>query len=198
MLISMKQKLAFLAMPKTASTSIERALAPHCDIHYRKLPRVKHMPYRRFNRFLTPYLNEIGFPDIETTCLFREPVSWVFSWYRYRSRPAILGKPESCAHLSFEEFVIGYTGEYEDFPRFGRQAHFVAGKDDKPAVDHIFRFENLPEYVMFLEERFQTKLEIKHLNASPVMPFDLSKSATGRLERYLASEYEIFETARAR
>ena len=196
MLISIGKKLTFLAMPKTASTSIEMVLFPYCDIAFINNPRVKHIRYRRYKRFITPYIDQSGFGPLETTCLFREPIDWLFSWYRYRSRNKIKAKAQSTANMSFDEFVTRYMAEDANVCDIGRTSHFVAGHDGKPAVDHIYRYENLPAYVKFLETRFGEKFNLEHLNQSPIREFSLSAPLKSQLEDFLAPEYEIYETSR--
>lgn len=196
MLISLSKKLTFLAMPKAASTSIETALFPFCDIAFKNNPRVKHIRYRRYKRFILPYIENSGFGPLETTCLFREPTDWLFSWYRYRSRDKIQAKPQSTANMSFDEFVSRYMDEDETVSDIGRTSLFVIDHDGKPAVDHIFRYENLAAYTKFLESRFEQKLELEHLNESPQREFTLSSQLKTQLKEFLTPEYEIYETAR--
>ncbi len=184
-------------MPKAASTSIELALFPHCDIAFINNPRVKHIRYRRYKRFILPYIDQSGFGPLETTCLFREPTDWLFSWYRYRSRDKIKTKPQSTANMSFDEFVSRYMAEDANVYDIGRTSLFVIDHDSKPAVDHIFRYENLPAYTKFLESRFEEKFDFEHLNESPKREFTLSAQLKTQLEEFLAPEYEIYETARS-
>ena len=66
MLVSTSHRLAYLALPKTGTSSLEEALAPLCDIRYVGAPRVKHMTLRTFERFVAPYLDWIGVPSVET------------------------------------------------------------------------------------------------------------------------------------
>lgn len=196
MLISLSKKLTFLAMPKAASTSIEMALLPHCDIAFIKNPRVKHIRYRRYKRFILPYIDKSGFGPLETTCLFREPTDWLFSWYRYRSRDKIKAKPKSTTNMPFDEFVSRYMAGDSNISDIGRPSFFVGDHDGKPAVDHIFRYENLPAYTKFLEDRFEEKFNFEHLNQSPKREFTLSSHLKTQLEEFLTPEYEIYETAR--
>lgn len=198
MLISLHRRLVFLAMTKTASTSIEEALLPLCHISFYRHPKVKHISYVRYKRFVQPYLEEIGFSGFETTCLIREPISWVFSWYKYRSRQEILGQPESTADTSFDDFATAYLTERKDFAQFGRQARFISDRKARPAVDHIYRYENLPAFAKFLESRFDQPFEFNHLNPSPEREFSLSPDVKKHLEEYLAPEYEIYESARGK
>ena len=55
MLVSVSRRLAYLAMPKTGTQSLERVLTPLCDIRYGGLPRVKHMTLQTFERFVRPF-----------------------------------------------------------------------------------------------------------------------------------------------
>lgn len=196
MLISISKKLTFLAMPKAASTSIELALAPHCDIAFKNNPRVKHIRYRRYKRFILPYIDQSGFGPLKTTCLFREPTEWLFSWYRYRSRDKIKDKPQSTADMTFDEFVRRYMTDEETVSDIGRTYRFVMNNDGSIGVDYIFRYENLNEYMNFLESRFEQKFKLEHLNKSPQRDFDLSRKLKTQLEEYLSPEYDIYETAR--
>jgi hypothetical protein len=195
MLISLSKKLTFLAMPKAASTSIELALFPHCDIAFINNPRVKHIRYRRYKRFILPYIDQSGFGPLETTCLFREPTDWLFSWYRYRSRDKIKAKPQSTANMTFDEFASRYMAEDANVYDIGRTSLFVVDHDGKPAVDHIFRYENLPAYTKFLESRFEEEFNLEHLNESPKREFTLSAQLKTQLEEFLTPEYEIYESA---
>jgi hypothetical protein len=158
---------------------------------------VKHIRYRRYKRFILPYIDQSGFGPLETTCLFREPTDWLFSWYRYRSRDKIKTKPQSTANMSFDEFVSRYMAEDSNVYDIGRTSLFVIDHDSKPAVDHIFRYENLPAYTKFLESRFEEKFDFDHLNESPKREFTLSAQLKTQLEEFLAPEYEIYETARS-
>jgi len=73
---------------------------------------VKHMQLRRFERFLRPYLKSVDHADVETTCLYRNPIDWLGSWYRYRQRDALIGHKNSTADKSFEDFVLSYLSEH--------------------------------------------------------------------------------------
>ena len=196
MLISLNKKLTFLAMPKAASTSIELALLPHCDIAFINNPRVKHIRYRRYKRFILPYIDQSGFGPLETTCLFREPIDWLFSWYRYRSRDQIRSKPQSTVSMTFDDFIRRYMDEDANVYDIGRTSRFVIDHDGKPAVDHVYRYESLPAYTKFLEDRFEKKLDLEHLNQSPKRKFTLSAQLKAQLKEFLTPEYEIYEAAR--
>ena len=102
MLVFIAQKLVFLAMPKTGTTAIEAAMDPWADAVFRTPSGLKHTNIQRFNRFYRKPFESHANGDIETVCVVREPVDWLGSWYRYRSREQLHGRPNSTSHVSFD------------------------------------------------------------------------------------------------
>ena len=98
--------------------------------------------------------------------------------------------------MTFDEFASRYMAEDEAVYDIGRTSLFVIDHDGKPAVDHIYRYENLPAYTKFLESRFEKKFDLEHLNESPKLKFSLSARLKTQLEDFLTAEYEIYESAR--
>lgn len=197
MLISVDRRLAYLAVPKTASTSLEKTLAPRCEIRFVQSPRVKHMTMRTFERFMLPYLRKIGLDEVETVCVIREPVDWLGSWYRYRSRPAIDASPRSTKGISFADFVAAYLEKSPpEFAKVGRMSRFVAGVSGTPAVDHMFRYDNLPALADFLGKRFKTEINLPNANVSPRGELELPTALRARLEIELAEDFALYANAR--
>jgi hypothetical protein len=87
MLVFWKAKLVLLAVPKTGTTALEAAFGPWADGAFLNPPRLKHMTLRRYRRQLAPILEQEDGPPLEVMAVMREPVDWLSSWYRYRSRP---------------------------------------------------------------------------------------------------------------
>jgi hypothetical protein len=193
MLVSVSRRLAYLAMPKTGTQSLERVLTPLCDIRYGGLPRVKHMTLQTFERFVRPYLEALGAGDTETLCVIREPVDWLGSWYRYRGRAALDGLPNSTKHMSFAEFVEGYLRRpTPPFARVGRISRFVAGASGAPGVTHMFRYENLAGVTRFLSDRFETRIVLPRVNVSSPARLELPAALRARLETELAEDFALY------
>ena len=132
MLLAPGKGFVFLAATKCGSTSIETAFMPHSQIILQNPPNIKHTTYAGFQRFLQPFLASAGFPreSYEVVCAFREPIDWLSSWWRYRSREK-LANPTDPRHrnytgeVSFEEFARAYMEGSEQFAKVGRQSKFV-------------------------------------------------------------------------
>ena len=198
MLISIKKKIAFLAMTKAGSTAIEAALGPHCDIHFTGDPRVKHMTLSKFERFVRPYLRSMGAADVETMCLVREPEDWLRSWYRYRGRSDLSGHPNSTEGMTFDAFVEAYLSDPQPaFAAVGRPTRFVAGEDGAPGVDRMFRYEAMGSVTAFLSERFGREIDLKRANVSPARSAELGAGLRARLRFDLAADYALHELADA-
>jgi hypothetical protein len=190
-----------LAMPKTASTSIEEALRRDALIATGTDPRVKHLHYRGFERFLEPWLKRVGYPreSYEVICMVREPISWLHSWYRYRSR-ADLANPSHRRHAhytggsSFDEFALAYMRN-DGFARVGRQAKFVRAAGSPIGPDRMFRFEELDGALGHIESRIGHPLRLKQRNVSPTLPLEMSPEVEERLRAFLEPEFELWRLA---
>ena len=196
MMISLKAKIAFLAMPRAASTSIENVLLPYSDIAFKKFPRFKHINLAIYNIRLRPFLDTNNFTDIETTAIFREPVSWLASWYKYRSDPAIKFRQNSASGLSFNEFVEAYLMDSPpDFAKVGQQSKFVMAKNSTCGIDNLFKFTNLSGFQSFLSERLSTEIVFDHKNESSNIATQLSPDLQRELESRFAVDFDIYDSA---
>lgn len=86
MLISVKNKFVFVANTKTASTSIEHALMPHCEIYCGGTPARKHLPMHMIWKEYGFLFNQPNHPssDYFKFGVMRDPIDWIGSWFRYR------------------------------------------------------------------------------------------------------------------
>jgi hypothetical protein len=194
MMILWKERLAFLAVPKTGTTAIEDALLPYAAISYMRPPHIKHMSHRRFNRFLRPYLEKSGLQGVKTVAVMREPVSWLGSWYRYRSRAQIAGSEKSTAGISFDDFIEAYLAgdKRPEFANVGSQLRMISASETGHGVDFLFTYENLGALVEFLRARTGRELHLQRSNVSPEMPLSLSAELEARLRAELAAEFDTY------
>jgi hypothetical protein len=191
-----------LAPTKTGSTSIEAAFLAHSQIILQSPPSFKHTTYAGFQRFLQPYLASGGFPreSYEVVCAFREPIDWLASWWRYRSRNK-LADPTNPRHrnytgdVSFEEFARAYMDGSEQFAQVGRLSRFVSPCPGEPEVDRIFRYDRLDLLIDFLCEKVGEEVEVGSANTSPQRSYSLSEECERELREFFAPEYRIYDQA---
>lgn len=105
MLLSLNKKFLFIANLKTASTSIERVLAPHCEL---RLTQSNHGKHQSFVEVAERFRWLLGVANVEDLFVFgvvRDPVDFVISLYNSHKRE------------QFKDNAKLYTGDM-DFARF--------------------------------------------------------------------------------
>ncbi|MCR8549665.1 gamma-glutamyl kinase [Salipiger sp. P9] len=196
MLVFWKARLVLLAVPKTGSSAYETALAPHASMTVLDPPELKHAPVYRYNRFFRPMFEKMGVEHMELMAVIREPVSWLGSWYRYRQRPFLDGRPTSTKGLSFDDFVDAYArGDRPPYANVGSQAKFVEPRPNGTNVTQLFRYENQAGILDFLEDRLGVTLDLPRENVSPRADLALSPGTEAKLRRKCAADFEIWERA---
>ena len=225
MLIFWKQRLVFLATPKTGSTSIETALESMAHVVISRPPELKHMSANKFGKHFAPMLESVAGQKFTTVALMREPIDWLGSWYRYRQRADIPVADRSTKGLTFEEAASGFLNHAPagnkpagdkpvgdvpvgdvpagdvpagDVPtntmNVTAQSRFLGWKDGRIAVDRVFRYEAIDQFVHFLEDRLKCKILLPRLNVSPKGSLALSDDTEARLRAKFAPDYQIYES----
>ncbi|KZX95681.1 MULTISPECIES: gamma-glutamyl kinase [unclassified Sulfitobacter] len=195
MLVFFKERLAFLSVPKTGTTAYESALASRADMVLSDPPMLKHAPVYRYNRFIRPMYLKVCDAELELMAVMREPIDWLGSWYRYRQRPFMNGKPNATFGISFDDFVLAYMkGKRPPFADVGSQFKFLEAQPNGTAVTHLFRYEDQPRLQSFLNDRLGVTLELARENVSPPMELSLSDDVARRYRRKFAEEYDLYES----
>lgn len=198
MLVFWKERLVFLAVPKTGTTALEGALAPRASMVLRDPPILKHSPVYRYRRFLHPYFKQAGGQEMETLAVVRHPVDWLASWYRYRHREDLAGHANSTRGRSFDTFVEEYMkGQSAAWAGVGSQAKFLLDPDGNLGVTYLFRYEAQPLLIAFLEERLGTQISLNRLNVSPSVDVTLDPQIERKLRRKCEAEFRVWEMGRA-
>lgn len=194
MLIFSKARLVFLSVPKTGTTAYESALAPLADMVIANPPELKHAPVYRYNRFFRPMVDKFIGEDVEILAVVREPVSWLGSWYRFRQRPFMEGRPNATHGLSFDDFVEGYCkGQRPGFANVGSQAKFLEPAGNGTGATRLFRYEDQAGLRAFLEARLDTTFETTRENVSPEMPLSLSPGVEAKLRRKHPEDFALHD-----
>ena len=195
MLAIPQRGFVFLSTPKTGSTAIENAFAGRAAIAMRQPPALKHMTARGFQRLVAPILEEFGHPrdSYELVCVIREPVDWVASWWRYRSRPEAAGKPGYTGDMSFDEFAeLVVSREI----RIGNLKRFVVDAEGDVAVSRMFRYDRLDDAVRWMADQIgMAPPRLKPTNVSPARSYVISPATRARLEDRYAGQAALYEAA---
>lgn len=200
MLVFWKEKLVILAVPKTGTTALAQALGPSADIVINEPPELKHAPLYRYNRFFRPMFAKACKEDgLEIMAIMREPVSWLSSWYRYRQRAFLNGKPTSTAGLTFDEFVEEYCQvEKASFAKVGSQAKFLEPRENGTKVNHLFAYEDYDRATDFLSERLQRPVILPTSNKSPVGDMELSEPVESKLRETYPEDFALYQDVMAK
>lgn len=193
MLVFYKERLAFLSVPKTGTTAYEVALAPRADMVISEPPMLKHAPVYRYNRFIRPMFERVCDVELELMAVMREPVSWLGSWYRYRQRPFMEGKPNSTHGISFDDFVLAcMKGSKPGFADVGSQFQFMKSQPNGTGITHFFRYEDQPRLQSFLQDRLGVVLNLTRENVSPAIELNLSEDVAQRFKRKFEEEFDLY------
>ncbi|PRY26980.1 hypothetical protein CLV78_1011086 [Aliiruegeria haliotis] len=196
MMIFWEAGLVLLAVPKTGTQAVEAALAADADIVIRNPPVQKHMPLRGYRRSIQPLFSDADTRRLETVAVIREPVAWLGSWYRYRSREDIAGTPNSTRDLDFDAFVQGYLAIPQPaFARVGAQSRFVSADGSTCGVDHLFAYERMDAFLAFLEDRLTRSITLPRTNVSPERNLELESKTLSCFKSVYASDFELHARA---
>lgn len=194
MLIFYKERLAFLSVPKTGTTAYEAALRDRADMVISEPPMLKHAPVYRYNRFIRPMFLNVCDAEMELVAVMREPISWLGSWWRYRQRPFMQGKPNATHDISFDDFVLAYMkGKKPSFADVGMQSKFLEKQPNGTGVTHLFKYEDQSKLQEFLCQRLDVTLSLAQQNVSPKIEQKLSADVELRFRRKYADEFSLYE-----
>lgn len=186
-------RFVLLAMPKCASTSIESALAPYASLVIDRPPSRKHLGCSGFAKRVAPVLAADGHPreSYELVTMFRDPIAWLESWWRYRARLDD-GSDNSTHDLTFERFARQYVDGDPSAPTpRGRPAQFLT-VDGVVEVDRVFAVERPEAWVRWFSDRLGTEVSVERRNVSDARAApELSDPMRADLVDYFAPEYAV-------
>lgn len=192
MLVFLDARLLIYAPPKTGTTALHLALGGAADIAFRN--DTKHMNVRKAQRKLLPLLRSYNSKLPEGFAVIREPIEWLHSWYRYRSR-LDRSDPKSTMDITFDAFIDGYlSDEPRPWSKVGQQSKFLQGDGDL-AIKYLFAYDHLDRALAFLFERLNHEFALSWVNESPAVPLSLSDQNRARLETHFAPDYALYKQA---
>ncbi|WP_022706746.1 sulfotransferase family 2 domain-containing protein [Paracoccus zeaxanthinifaciens] len=193
MLIFWEQRLVFLANPKTGSSAIEMALESLASAALQRPAMLKHTDVATFRRHVGPWLQAQTGEAFTTVALMREPVDWLRSWYRFKLRDDHDDPHHAMQGVSFARFAELYAAD--DGPSrlgIGSQAGFLT--DGDAHADCIFRYEQIQDFVDFLENRLDCAIELPRINVPPSVDVALSDEAEEDLRELMAEDMMLYDS----
>ena len=196
MLIFVKCKLVLFLMPKCASTALEESFGKHSEFVIGGSPRLKHLPLKVYERYVQRLLSRrLGQKDVfERFCLFREPLDWLFSWYRYRTRGEMRENDRSARDVSFTQFLNEhFSAQPSKFARLRLQSTYIESTEGRHDAVTLYRYEDVEALVAEFESRLRKRIAWTHANVSPHAAFDLTPQDVREAQDKLRLEYSIYE-----
>lgn len=198
-------RLVILSQPKTGTTALDNALGPRASIAINNPPPLKHMQYHKFMRFVAPWIKaQVGLDraDYEVVSVMREPIDWVGSWYRYRTRDALKGggkkqRGSYAGNVSFEEFVqevLKPKAERERFAYLGSPCSVALDEDGSVGCDRIYPYEDLSGLYSLIEERTKKPVELAQMNVSPAGDTAVSDETRAKLRAQWAFAFDLHDS----
>lgn len=170
MIVFIKENLEILANPKTGTTALEQAIGKDADLIVRNPSEMKHFTISQFNFRFRSMCEKFGHVPMETTCLVREPIDWLGSWYSYRQRDDVASRSVSTRGISFDDFVKGYLAPVRpEWANVGDQVNFITPKSGTPGVDYLFQYEQMHYAIEFLQQNCRD-LPINCTCHAPIRP----------------------------
>lgn len=197
MLVFLDKQIVFFATPKTATTSLEASFGPHADFVFQKTPAIKHMRPRKFDRLFGKQIEKLAGGPVTKIAIIRDPLEWIGSWYRYRSRDALDGHQNSTKGITFDAFVEEYM-KYENrapFADLGSQAAFLQLGDGSLGVDKLFKFDDMALPKAYLERALGVQVQLDMKNSSPILPMALDPNLQTQFEQRFAGDYALYHSA---
>ena len=198
-------KLVILSQPKTGTTALDDALSERAAITLSSPPELKHLSYRKFLKFIAPLLSAqmgLGRQDYEVISVMREPLDWLGSWYRYRTRDGLKnkvgrGSPKYSGNITFDQFVREVCKprrERASYARVGMPYMVAADGKESIGADRLFSYENLQSLYDLIEERSGRPVKTGKYNVSPSMALTLSDEAQALVKEKYAFSFELYRS----
>ena len=134
--------------------------------------------------------------EMEIMAVVREPIDWLGSWYRFRSREDRIGHPHSTKDMSFDDFVRAYMqSPRPEFADVGSQNEFFRTRNNGFGASHVFKYENQDKILEFLQDRLNMQITLQQENVSPKRDMALSAETERKFRKRHAAEFARYDSA---
>jgi hypothetical protein len=195
MLASVEKRFVFVANTKTASTSIEHLLIPHCEVFRSGTPQRKHITlYDTLQTYRFLFDQPAHAPERYFKFgVMREPLDWIGSWFRYRKGNKV--QSPLPADMSFAEFwamrdwnVLLGNGQ----PNLQRR--MFVGPEGGVLADVIIPYHRLDEMLPEILEQLRIPGSLPRLNVSEIThPPEMPEALREELRAFYAPDYDLWK-----
>lgn len=192
MLLSLSHKFIFVANLKSASSSIERALAPHAEFRATKTAWGKHDDLSTITRKFRWVKKYVPLEEFFVFGVMRDPVDFILSLYNFHTRPSFDGKKHSSKGLSFEEFWRDWCARsWQAKPQHRR---FI-DKHNQLRISHIVELPKIGTEFPQICTRLGIRASLPKGNISPTIlsRADLSQEQIAEIQDRYLDDYAFLE-----
>ena len=194
----------FISNTKVASSTIHHLLYPVADAIFYRPQLGKHFDYAQTHDRLAQWGGPVP-SALYRFGVIREPLDWMRSWYKFRSRPDMRaagharGKMAIPADKSFEGFIDDVlAGVPEDYASIRAQSHFFTDRAGTVQMDFLARLDAIGEDSRILARHPALKplldLGNYRVNVSNTdRDLTLPAKKTSRLETFLADDFALYQ-----
>ena len=192
MLISLQKKFIFIANLKSASTSIEEALSPWCEISLKQSEYGKHMSYQRMRSTFAGLFRKHNIKYFFKFCVIREPTDYCKSLYASHKHIKFTEYSNlSTANMSFHDFVN--TWRKQNQKQFQPQCRRFKGRFGNYALNFCIDYNNFKEDFNYVIEKLQlSPINLPTLNMSQEQSkkdIAISPADEGLIRRLFKEDY---------
>jgi len=174
MLVSHENKFIFIHIPKTAGSSIQKALTPHST----SCPRTRgarlmsragiitnrksfYLPKHERYSYIKRRLGTEEYEKMFSFAFVRNPWDRLVSYYHFVNKTPHHHRNAKLGKLSFDDFVKGEVKRMKSY-----QNRYIYSEEGELQVDFVGRFENLAEDFSFITQKIGLDIELPHTNSS--------------------------------
>jgi hypothetical protein len=196
MLISVQKRFVFVANTKAASTSIEAMLAPHAEIARPGGARLKHISLGtiRYDYGFLFDLPEYPFESFFRFGVFRDPVDWLGSWFRFRKGNQV--EAPLPAEMTFAEFwaMKDWNIRRTDGEPLLQRDMFCDGRGEL-MTDILLPYDRIDALLPQVMAGLGIEGQLRRLNVSVLGRDELQIPAAlhDEIREYYAADYRILD-----
>ena len=133
--------------------------------------------------------------DFTVVALMRAPLDWLGSWYRFGQKDGASDTAHDTRGIPFDRFVNDWCASTRpQYADIGSQSAFLDPGPDGRGVDHLFRYEQIGDFVTFLEDRLDCEIILPRINVSPLADMALSDATAKAFQTRAAPDLALYAT----